>query len=230
MNDTFVYMQSLKNLYPKIAEEWHPTKNGDLKPDQVPYGSDKKVWWKCPKGEDHEWEAQVYNRSHGTGCPFCSRRRAGKDSNLAVLFPDLAKEWHYEKNGDLKPENFAKRSGKKVWWQCPKEEDHDWETTIAARSNGSGCPYCVGQKVSKDNNFAELFPDIAKEWHPAKNGDLKPDQVSFGSKKKVWWQCPKGEGHEWETQVCNRSNGTGCPFCSGRRATKQDLQMKLFPY
>ncbi len=78
MNDTFVYMQSLKNLYPKIAEEWHPTKNGDLKPENFTRSSHTKVWWICPKEEDHEWKAEVKARYKGSGCPFCARRRGAK--------------------------------------------------------------------------------------------------------------------------------------------------------
>ena len=41
---------SLKVLHPKLSQEWHPKKNQKLKPENVRPGSDKKVWWKCPKG------------------------------------------------------------------------------------------------------------------------------------------------------------------------------------
>jgi hypothetical protein len=50
--------------------------NGDLTSDQVTVSSNKKVWWKCPAGEDHEWIAIVNDRTkeHGTGCPACGGR------------------------------------------------------------------------------------------------------------------------------------------------------------
>ena len=50
----------LATTYPKVAETWHPTKNGSLTPDTVIAGSSKKVWWlgKC----GHEWEASLENR------------------------------------------------------------------------------------------------------------------------------------------------------------------------
>jgi hypothetical protein len=38
----------LSTHFPKIANQWHPTKNGDLTADQVSYGSNKKRWWLCP--------------------------------------------------------------------------------------------------------------------------------------------------------------------------------------
>lgn len=42
-----------------------------------------------------------------------------------------------------------------------------------------------------------------------------PTSVSFGSEQLVVWKC--SEGHIWETAVKNRSQGRGCPFCSGHR-------------
>ena len=61
-------------------------------------------------------------------------------------YPNLVKEWHPTKNGELTPNDFTHGSGKKVWWLCNKE--HDWETTPNQRTkpSGSNCPYCVGRK------------------------------------------------------------------------------------
>ena len=33
-----------------------------------------------------------------------------------------------------------------------------------------------------------LSSDVAKEWHPLKNGTTKPEKVANSSNKKVWWQ------------------------------------------
>ena len=61
----------LSSLFPKVAEQWHPTKNGDLTPNDISYGSEKKVWWVCEEG--HEWVSTVYNRTNGNGCERCSK-------------------------------------------------------------------------------------------------------------------------------------------------------------
>ena len=45
---------------PELIKEWNYGKNGDLKPKDVTFGSERKVWWICSKG--HEWQAQVGNR------------------------------------------------------------------------------------------------------------------------------------------------------------------------
>jgi len=212
--------RSFLNLFPDKSKEWHYEKNYPFKPENFSGKSHKKVWWKCPKGEDHEWEATIADRSTRRGCPFCSGKRVSKDNNLAAQFPDLAKEWHPTKNGELKPDDVTCGSGKKVWWKCPKGEDHEWEVTIVDRSNGNGCPFCAGQRATKEQNLAAQFPDLANEWHPTKNGELKPEDLRSSSGLKVWWKCPKGDDHEWEATPNKRSNGRGCPFCAGRRATK----------
>ena len=206
---------------PKLVSEWHPTKNNGLKPEDFSEYSHKKVWWKCPKGDDHEWQATIANRSGGKGCPFCSGRKVGKSNNLQTLNPELASEWHPKKNGDSKPEDFTLGSGKKVWWQCPKGEDHEWKATIGNRTGlGRGCPICAGQKVSKKNNLLARNPKVASEWHPTKNGDLRPENFRPFSNKKIWWKCHKGDEHEWQTSVAKRFNGSCCPFCAGRRKSK----------
>ncbi|MDC0093061.1 zinc-ribbon domain-containing protein [Alphaproteobacteria bacterium] len=139
-------------------------------------------------------------------------------------YPELVKEWHPTKNGDLQPEDFTFKSGKKVWWKCLEGDDHEWIVSIANRSNGHGCPYCSGNKVSKTNSFLTKFPKVAKEWHPTKNGNLKPENFTYGSDKKVWWKCPKDEEHEWIARIANRSRrGIPCPFCSGKKTLNYDL-------
>ncbi len=70
-------------------------------------------------------------------------------------------------------------------------------------------------KLSDTYNLQVVNPDLAKEWHPTKNEDLNPEDVTSGSNKKVWWLC--NEGHEWEAQINSRNSGRGCPYCSGRR-------------
>ena len=78
-------------------------------------------------------------------------------------------------------------------------------------------------KLTDKNRFSLLHPDIAKEWHPTKNGDLKPENFSYGSETKVWWKCSKGDDHEWEAAIKNRSRGRGCPKCANM---KRDFNMQ----
>ena len=206
----------LKTTAPKLASEWHPTKNGDLTPEMVTAGSGKKVWWLCKRY--HEWKATVVDRNNGCDCPYCSGRIVLKGFNdLATVNPELAAEWHQEKNEGLTPDMATKNSGKKVWWQC--KQGHEWRATIDSRSKGAGCPYCAGHKVLKGvNDLATVNPELAAEWHPTKNGVLTPDMVTRSARKKVWWQCK--QGHDWQTTINNRSGGRGCPFCAGKKVLR----------
>jgi very-short-patch-repair endonuclease len=78
---------------------------------------------------------------NGCGCPICNGKKILKGFNdLETLNPDLEKEWNYEKNNGLRPDQFTCSSNKKVWWKC--EKGHEWKANIYNRSNGHNCPYC----------------------------------------------------------------------------------------
>jgi superfamily II DNA or RNA helicase len=213
---------SLAGLYPDVAAEWHPTKNGGLTPDRVVAGSSAKAWWTCANGPDHEWSAVIGNRAKlQAGCPFCAGQRASVTNSLANLFPEVAAEWHPTKNGVLTPEKVVAGSNAKAWWKCPKGPDHEWQATLNNRTaSRSGCPCCANQQVSVTNSLATVFPAVAAEWHPTKNGDLKPERVIAGSDIKAWWVCPRGPDHEWQATVGSRTfGGRGCPQCRGFRVS-----------
>ena len=228
-NYKVVNSNCLATLNPQLAKEWHPTKNGKLTPKDVHPGSARKVWWKCPNGEDHEWKTVIYSRTGGKGCPICDGKKVVLSNCLATLNPELAKQWHPTKNGKLTPYDVGAGSGKVVWWKCPEGEDHEWKNTVHSRSSGLGCPICSNQKVVLSNCLATLNPELAKQWHPTKNGKLTPYDVGAGSGKVVWWKCPEGEDHEWRGTVGHRNKGKGCPICIGRKVVRSNCLATLYP-
>lgn len=358
----------LATTHPELSSQWHPTKNKELTPQNISFGSTKKVWWICEK--EHEWEVSPNARTGkatkpggiSTGCPTCSdsagtsfpeqslfyyiktifpdsenrhflnklevdiyipslsiaieydggfyhkdlKRDLRKQKKLFDLFPDLklirirekecptmpidnktkiirrtnkstrslnevikktlslvckeheltvdvendkpyimeqinhieyenslqnkypliASEWHPAKNGNLTPKNVRHSSNQRAWWKCNANPEHEWNSIIQSRSKDShGCPYCSGRFPTAENNLAVNNPKLIHEWHPLKNGELTPYQVTPKSKKKVWWICKLG--HEWDAQVKNRNNGSTCPSCSGKILTEHhNLQIK----
>ena len=220
-------MKKLLSSYPHLVKEWHPTKNGDLTPNDFTHGTKKKVWWICPKG--HSYESAVVDRTKTkpTGCYYCAGKKVSEENSLLKVFPEVAKEWHPTKNKELTPNQVTRGSKKEVWWLCPK--GHSYESTINHRTvMKSGCPYCSGRKVGEDNNLQILFPEIAKEWHPTKNKELTPNNVVSKSRTKVWWLCPKG--HSYETRISTRtSQKSGCHYCSGNKVGEDNNLLILFP-
>lgn len=208
----------LETKFPKIAREWHSTKNGNLTPKNVKASSHKKAWWIC--SHKHEYEQSIMLRTtRGMGCPYCAGQKVWVGFNdLTITHPKIAQEWHPCKNGNLTPKDVIAGSQKKVWWRCP--EGHEYEQSLINRtSRGGSCPICSGHKaLAGYNDFATKFPHLAKEWHPTKNGMLHPSDVTFGSGKKVWWICPIG--HEYKASIHDRgTGGTNCPICSSRKFT-----------
>lgn len=271
-NDLETYCK--QNGKEDLLKEWHPTKNGNLKPCDVAAGSNQKVWWILPyddvktgKHFDFEWEATISGRTRGKGCPYISKahEKVWKGYNdLETLYPYLAQEWHPTKNGSLKPSDVTIGSTNKVWWYLPysdiktgKHFDFEWEAIICDRVKGKGCPYISGRKVWIGYNDLEtLYPNIAKEWHPTKNGNLKPSDVTIGSEEKVWWylsyddiKTGKHYDFEWKATIGNRVKGTGFPYCSGSKTERllytyckkndiafkaekkfNDIPIKFYPY
>ena len=204
----------LATTNPDLAADWHPSKNGELTPFDVTEGSDKKVWWKCPEGDDHEWEATLKARSIGNGCSVCHGLTVVNSNCLATTNPAKAAHWHPTKNGDFTPYDFTEFSQQKVWWKCPEADDHEWELSIAAKKSNS-CPFCTGRLVCSSNSLRTKNAELTSQWHATKNGSLTPDDVTEFSSKKIWWKCPEGLDHEWEATVYNRKK-TGCPMCYGK--------------
>lgn len=168
----------------------------------------------CNKG--HEWEAIIGNRTRGNGCPNCSGKKASKDNCLATLNPQLANQWLPQKNS-LTPHEVACNSHKKVWWLCSK--GHEYEAIIKNKhKRGDGCPYCSGHKTLEIKSIGVLRPDLASEWHPILNGEMKPKDFLLNSNKKVWWFCQKG--HEYESSIYRRTRGAGCRMCYRLKLSK----------
>lgn len=128
----------LSHHRPDLVEEWDWEKNGDLTPEQVGTGSKVSVWWKCEEGPDHSWQAMVYIRVAGKGCPYCANQLVSVTNSLASTYPEIAAEWHPTRNGQLTPTGVAHGSNRRAYWKCSKGDDHEW--SAISRQAGKGSP------------------------------------------------------------------------------------------
>ena len=170
------------------------------------------------------------NRKTIQGCPYCVNKKVLIGYNdLKSQAPELAKEWDYEKNGDLLPEMFTKFSHKKVWWKC--KNGHSWITSVYNRQK-TNCPYCNGRvAITGVNDLATLHPELLEEWDYERNTEYKPNEIKTSSNIPIWWRCKLG--HIWKTSPNHRTRkgkGTGCPVCANRKVLAGFNDLKsLFP-
>ena len=132
--------------------------------------------------------------------------------SFAEAYPELVSEWSEE--NAYGPETISFGSNKMVIWKglC----GHTWAASAKNRRNGSGCPYCSGNKVLKGfNDLASLHPELAEEWDDA-NGELKPDMVTRRANREILWKCGRC-GQTWKSRIADRTAGHGCPVCSGEK-------------
>ena len=280
----------LTTTNPELSKEWDYEKNGDLTPDKVTYGSNKKVWWICPKG--HSYQATINHRSGGTNCPICNSGRQTSFAEQAIfyymhqLFPDAINRYKeifsngmeldiyipsmhiaIEYDGSFWHDNNRKNREKIKFDICQKhhirlirikEKSEDINNEFAnnvflfgedlnisklnekiiqlfAELNIYFSGFCetsyklryinLDINLKKDefkireymkgdvsNNFATLYPNLAKEWDYDKNGTLLPTQYKPMSDANVWWKCTEC-GYERRTTIGKRVQGTGCPRC-----------------
>lgn len=353
--------RSVAELYPDLVSEWHPTKNGDMTPYNTAGRSQKNIWWLCSKC-GCEYKSKPYSRSRAKfGCPDCKSthlselaKKPADGQSLAEAYPEIAAEWHPEKNNGIKASDICKRTNVNYWWKC-SICGNEWKAAPSNRvGEHSGCPECskklrvsfpekalafylsqhftdleenakpdflngtgfeldiwipsintaveydgqawhknaerdlkknkvcndagirlirvresecatlddelsiiilrsdcrgtndlsdainecmriilgVAQDVDVERDYqhiaskvfatietgsiVELYPDVASEWHPTKNGDLVPSMFTPGTITKVWWQCSVC-GYEYRTRIAHRCNGHGCRRCASKK-------------
>ena len=150
---------SLAEVHPELITEWSE-KNLPLKPDDITFGSNKKVWWRGACG--HEWQASVKARSNGEKCPICSGARVIAGINdLATTDSQLLSEWDYEKN-KWKPTEVSRNSAKRAWWKC--RHGHSWSMKINERTIlNKGCRIC-------EQEYLSLFPALAVSYYSNRKG------------------------------------------------------------
>lgn len=207
------YENSLEVTHPELCKEWDYEKNKALKPSQVSSGSNIKVYWLCKEG--HSYEQVINSKTFGLGCPYCSNKKVLKGYNdLATTKPELIEEWDSEKNKELLKLEITEvtvGTEKKAWWKC--EKGHSYEQIIFNKTKGISCPYCSGRyPIIGETDLETTNPEILKHWDYKKN-KIKPEEVSKGSGKKIWWLCLDNPEHSYQKKVQQMVKSQSCPIC-----------------
>jgi hypothetical protein len=220
---TMCFHQSLAFTHPEIANEWHPTLNGNLTPAMITAGSQITAWWMCTRNIIHmEYQMTIAARTlQNQKCHQCHTYDMFlyKENSLARKFPSVAEQLHPTLNGSITAEDIAGCSHDKFWWGCdesfPDGTPHrPYEMRVINKTLGeNGCPDCAKNQPMRHytQSLEYRFPEIAKLWDHEKNFPLKPSEVSCGRNFKAWWICENGHSHQ--QSISDKCRRIGCLFC-----------------
>lgn len=149
--------------------------------------------WECEKC-GNKWRRAVTNQSRRVHhCSFCE-----KVPTLIKKSDEIASWW--DDTEDITNYNIG--SQYEAQWKCPeghafKRKIHDFRVYQ--------CPHCK----QKENSLTVKNPVLAKQYR----GSIPVDEISFGSKRSVLWECSCGK--KWKARVHARvqKNSTMCPDC-----------------
>ncbi len=93
-------------------------------------------------------------------------------------------------------------------------------------------PLQQSHQRDKRPNTSLLADELQKQWHEKLSMHLGDILITPGSIRKVWWscdRCPDGFLHIWEAFVQSRTQGAGCPFCSGNAICQHNTLARKAP-
>jgi hypothetical protein len=143
-----------------------------------------------------------------------------------LIDKSIMDEWNFDKN-TISPLEISKNYKKPVWWRCSFE--HEWMSSPCTRfTNKVTCKACTRHAKNSVDGFISIASEqLLKQWDYSKN-KLLPNQVSKATNFKFWWVCD--HGHSFEQSISARvGQGQGCPFCSNKKANKDNNLLSKFP-
>ena len=86
----------------------------------------------------------------------------------------------------------------------------------------------MGHKLTDKNRLSIINPKLCTEWDYDKNNGLKPEDLQYSSKIKIWWKCKNN--HEWPATPSDRViKGSECPYCTNKLPTPEKTFAYLYP-
>jgi len=78
-------------------------------------------------------------------------------------------------------------------------------------------------------SLKEKYPDLAVQFHPILNGNLKPGKIHYKSSKQLFWYCSKCKRH-WRATINQRVNNIKpCIKCVDKAAAYRIIGIKNKP-
>lgn len=156
-----VGFNDLRSTHPLVAVEWDTERNGNRTPESVIAGSNWRAQWICRLG--HSYAKRINERAAGSGCQYCSNRKVLRGFNdLATRHPEIARDWHPERNEALAASEVVPGNAKR-WWKCLCGHEHFG--SVPNRIKTRGCPLCAPDRrvLTNESAFARQDADVDGE-------------------------------------------------------------------
>lgn len=227
----------------KTFEEWCVENNrtelldlwderNDILPNQISYGSKKKVFIKCARGLHESRLIEVYRITIAKKsiCRKCNSFAQWGIDMYGRNFLDLY--WDDEQNS-IDPWDIDYSSVKYVYLKCIANNLHGSYrikcNTFTSNYPNTGCPYChIRGKNSKpvlEDSIGYLYPQSVGLW--GDKNEISVFDVTPFSHKIVWWKCENDRHEEYLRPVSEIIRcGFRCPSCVAENNVSM-LQMKV---
>lgn len=145
---------NLLETHPEIARELCDEKNEGVTAENITYGMDRMLWWKCLEG--HVYECRVSARTrNGKKCPKCydSKGLVHGVNDFGTTHPDIASQLIDDKNDGITSKSVTFGSKRKLWWRCL--EGHEYYAAVQDVVRGKAkCNLCINTRSLGEQELA----------------------------------------------------------------------------
>lgn len=180
-----------------------------VRPEDVAFKSNKKYYFKCPKGV-HDSESVLINGLSKRKVPLICKRCNSFGQFLIETFGDDAIDQYWSKRNTVDPFQIAHATNKSIWVKCQNANHPDYLIKGSDFYRGNRCSLCSGNKVVADiNSVAAIYPEYISYF--ANQDDAF--KYTIGSGQKVDFICPDcGNRYSRQIRYAIEYNFS-CPYC-----------------
>ena len=252
IDDLYTWCINHEDYGKELLEQWVgiDIDGNTLDIHNVPFGSSKKVNWKCNKC-NNEWNAFIYQRTRSkTMCPKCrihERYYNNVKNNLYdwcinhnEIGNHIMSMWTGKcKDGTfINMRNISAMSSKELAWRCDTCGNLFNAIVSDITRLRTKCNKCKTKYVNEENNLYNwcinnnFGKKLLKQWvGKDSNGNcIDINKIASGSNIKVLWKCDIC-GNEWLQSPNKRIYGeTNCIHCARKDAIVYRIKNGYTPF
>lgn len=192
-----------------------------IKPSEIGCSSNKKYYFKCPRGLH---ESELYSVNYLTKKTNKKKEIICKKCNSIGQFiidkygiEYLNKIWSSKNTKSYY--KISKGCHTKVWLKCLNKNHPEYEQLAVNLAKGCGCPYCAGVKLCFENSFGNRYPNVLTLW--SDKNKKTPYDYTYGSGANVFFKCENGLHDDYKREICNAYlYNFRCPVCANEERAK----------